>query len=169
MEIPGSNMWMIRAGQDGHVLPYFLDQRIAYLGWDDTGIIYPETTREDLRDRVARANPMITFSAVGNATRCIWEFCREVQIGDAVVTYDPRQRLYHIGIVRSDAEYGTVVWHYADTGQPFEDWGYVRQVDWVTTFLRDALLQTARNSLGRPPTHFLLPAEVSKEIRRLCG
>ena len=124
---------------------------------------------KDLRGRVARANPMLTFSAVGNATRCIWEFCCEVQIGDAVVTYGPQQRLYHIGIVRSDAEYGTVVWHYGNTGERFEDWGYVRQVDWVTTLVRDALSQTARNSLGRPPTHFQLPAEVSKEIRRLCA
>ena len=161
-------MWMIRAGQDGHVLPYFLDQRIAYLGWDDTGIIYPETTKENLRGRVARANPMLTLGAVGNATRCIWEFCREVQIGDTVATYDPQQRLYRIGGVRSDAEYGTVIWHNAGTAEPFEDWGYVRQVDWVTTLPRDSLSQTARNNLGRPPTHFLLPADVADEIRLLC-
>ena len=169
MEITNSNMWMIRAGEDGHVLPYFLDEDIAYLGWDDTGIIYPETGREELRGRVARANPMLTSSAVGNATRCIWEFCCEVQVGDFVVTYDPQQRLYHIGIVRSDPEYGTVIWHYADTGEPFEDYGYVRQVDWVTTVTRDCLSVTTRNSLGRPPTHFQLSAEVSAELRRLCA
>ncbi len=170
MEIPNSNMWMIRAGQDGHVLPYFLDEGIAYLGWDDTGIIYPETTREELRSRVAHANPMLTSRAVGNATRCIWEFCCEVQVGDFVVTYDPQQRLYHIGIVKSDAEYGTVIWHYVDTGEPFEDYGYVRQVDWGTSSIsRDRLSPAAQIYLGRPPTHFQLPDDVSAEIRRLCA
>lgn len=105
---------------------------------------------------------------VGNATRCIWEFCCEVQIGDTVVTYDPSQRLYDVGIVESDAKYGNIIWH-ADTGEPFTEPGYIRKVDWVTVVSRDALSVIARNSLGRPPTHFQLPAEVSEEIRRLCA
>ena len=169
MVASSDKMWMVRAGQDGHVLPYFLDQRVAYLGWNDTGTVYSETTREELRGRVARANPMLTHSGVGNATRCIWEFCREVQIGDSVVTYDPQQRLYHIGIVRSDAEYRTIIWHYAYTGDPFEEPGYVRGIDWIATVFRDRLSPAAQRHLGRPPTHFQLPAEVSAEIRQLCG
>lgn len=167
MQRSNPNMWMIRAGQDAHVLDYFLEREIAYLGWDDTGPVYLETVRENLASSVEKANPTLSPLAVRNATRCIWEFCREIRIGDNVVTYDPQQRLYHIGIIRSDAEYKTVIWHYADTGKAFEAPGYERRVNWVRAVSRDSLSQSARNHLGRPPTHFLLPEEVSEEIRRL--
>ena len=169
MELANTNMWMIRAGQDGHALPHFLGEGIAYLGWGATGVIHPETTRAELRSRVARADGSLTPTGIGNATRCIWEFCCEVQVGDAVVTYEPQQRLYHVGIVRSNAEHGNVIWG------PWGDWGeckslgYIRKVDWVSAVPRDSLSATARNSLGRPPTHFQLPAEVSEEIRGLCA
>ena len=169
MELPNATMWMVRAEWDGTVLHHFLNEGIAYLGWDETGIIYPETTREELRDRVERANPTMHPNAVGNATRCIWEFCREVQIGDTVVTYDPRRRLYHIGTVESDAKYGFGLWVDPTTGDECEVRRYVRRVDWVSVVRRDDLSVTARNNLGRPPTHFQLPAEVSEEIRRLCA
>ena len=32
MELPNTNMWMIRAEWDGTVLHHFLDEGIAYLG-----------------------------------------------------------------------------------------------------------------------------------------
>ena len=108
MELPNATMWMVRAEWEGTVPHHFLNEGIAYLGWGETGVIHPETTKEELSARVERANP--GYKGVGNATRCIWEFCREVQEGDTVVTYDPQQRLYHVGVVKSDADYGIGIW-----------------------------------------------------------
>ena len=110
-------------------------------------------------------------NAIGNATRCIWEFCREVQIGDAVVTYDPDQRLYHIGVVRSGAEYDATggIWVDPATLFEYEVLRYVRTVNWGPTVSRDQLSPASQRYLGRPPTHFQLPAEVRDELRRLCG
>ena len=166
MERANTNMWMIRAGQDRHVLPHFLGKRIAYLGWGETGVIYPETTKQELKDRVERANP--GYRGVGNATRCIWEFCQEVRIGDTVVAYDPLARLYHVGVVKSDAEYGTGIWVDPVTREEIEVPRYMRRIDWMTTVHRDRLSPAAQRYLGRPPTHFRLPAEISEEIIRLC-
>ncbi len=109
-------------------------------------------------------------NAIGNATRCIWEFCREVRIGDTVVTYNPPERLYHIGVVRSDADFeiDTGIWVDHATMDEYEVPRYVRKVDWGPTVSRDRLSPAAQKYLGRPPTHFRLPAEIVEEIRRLC-
>ena len=167
MDFPSMNMWMIRAEWQGTVLHHFLNEGIVYLGWGETGIICLETTREELRGRVERANP--GYRGVGNATRCIWEFCQEVRIGDTVVTYDPPARLYHVGVIKSDADYGTGFWIDPATLDKYEVPRYVRKVNWSATVSRDLLSPAAQRYLGRPPTHFQLPAEVSEEIRRLCA
>ena len=168
MEFPDTNMWMVRAEWGGTVLDDFLAKNIAYLGWGDTGPVYPDVTREVLKCRVERENPSMNPRAVGNATRCIWEFCCEVEIGDLVVTYDPSTRLYHVGVVKSDAEEGTGFWIDPAILIEYEVPRYVREVDWGPTVSRDHLSLAAQRHLGRPPTHFQLPAEVSAEIRRLC-
>ena len=162
-------MWMIRAGQDGHVLHEFLENGIAYLGWGETGAIYPEITRATLRYRVERANPTLPVSSLALVPGMLLNFCLEVKIGDHFVTYDPQQRLYHIGTVKSDAEYETVVWGPWENWDRFEDPGYKREVDWNITLSRDFLSPAAQRYLGRPPTHYKIPYEVSEEIRRLCG
>ena len=160
-------MWMCRAERAGTVLHNFLNEGIAYLGWGETGVIYQETTKQELRGRVEQANP--GYRGVGNATRCIWEFCQEVRIGDTVVTYDPPARLYHVGVIKSDAEYGIGIWVDPVTLDECEVPRYVRKVDWIDTVSRDRLSLAAQRYLGRPPTHFRLPAEVSAEIRRICS
>ena len=169
MEQGDGAMWMVRAGQDGTALDRFLDEEIAYLSWNETGAIAPETTFEDLRGRVTAANPTMHPNAVGHATRLMLDFCQEVQIGDDIITYDPRQRQYHIGTVQSGAEYGTVIWIDGATGGAIEEPGYVRRVAWGRIVSRDGLSETAQNYLGRPPTLFRVPAEVSAEVRRLGG
>lgn len=109
------------------------------------------------------------YKGVGNATRCIWEFCQEVQVGDDFVTYDPQQRLYHVGVVRSDAEYGETggIWVDPATRDEYEVPRYVRKVQWGRTVSRDCLSAAAQRYLGRPPTHFQLPAEIAEEVHRL--
>ena len=171
MELPNASMWMCRAEWEGTVLHHFLHECVAYLGWNKTGVIHPETTRQELRGRVERANPTMRPNAIGNSTRCIWEFCREVQIGDTLVTYNPQERLYHVGVVRSDAEYDETggIWVDPVTMDEYAVPRYVRKVDWGPTVSRDRLSPAAQRYLGRPPTLFQLPAEIAEEIRRLCG
>jgi restriction system protein len=167
MESAGTTMWMVRAGQDGHVLQNFLCQGIAYLGWGDTGDVYPETTMEELVPRVERSNPAMNPRAVGQTARMIWEFCCAVSVGDAIVTYDPKTRQYHIGSVQCDAQCQDVKWGPWGDWDEFTESGYVRQVKWADKVPRDSLSINARNYLARPPTHFQLPVEVKEELRQL--
>ena len=167
MEQSEQKMWMVRAGQNGTVLHHFLEQGIAYLGWGNSGVVQPETTVAELQSRIEADDPGIRPGAAGQAARKIWQFCRDIQVGDDIVTYDPAQRQYHIGQVESDADYTDVTWVDLATGGEFEERGYVRRVAWGRTVPRSALSAPARNYLGRPPTLFVLPAAVSEELRRL--
>ena len=45
MELPNTNMWMIRAGQDGSFIRQFLGEGMADLGWS-VGLIHPIDTNE---------------------------------------------------------------------------------------------------------------------------
>ena len=168
MEQSEQKMWMVRAGQKGNVLHHFRDQGIAYLGWGNSGVVHPETTVAELQRRIEVDDPSISPRAAGQAARKIYQFCRDIQVGDDIVTYDAGQRLYHIGRVESDAEYTDVTWVNLTTGNEFEEKGYVRRVAWGRIVPRSALSAPARNYLGRPPTLFALPATVGAELRRRC-
>ena len=110
---------MIRAGENERVLRHFLNRKIAYLAWGDTG---PNQSQP----------PNLI-------ARMVREFCNSVSVGDAVVTYDPSSdlsrlwgiRRYHIGKVRSEAELSIVKWgpgKWSTSG----DTGFVREVDWLS-------------------------------------
>jgi restriction system protein len=93
-------------------------------------------------------------------------FVRDVQIGDDVITYDVRRRLYHIGTIRSDCEIQSrPVVDYGERYE-YERWEYVRSVSWQSAVSRDALSVAARNCLNAQLTLTLVAAELSEEIRR---
>ena len=164
MKMPNTKMWMIRAGQDSHVLKCFLNRGIAYLGWGNTGPVYPDTTREMLRIFVELANPTMSTSAVGNATGAIWRFCHEVAAGDRIVTYDPQRQAYHVGIVESDVEYTAFVRIDPATGDELEGSVYVRNVHWESTVSRNSLSAPSRNALNPPLTHCRVSEQARVEI-----
>ena len=86
-----------------------------------------------------------------------------------MVTYDPQGRQYHIGVVKSDASDGAVIWVEPGTGEEFEEVGYIRRVDWVCAIDRDALSEGVRNALNPQLSHFRVSEVAAAEVRRLCG
>ena len=169
MEPGNANMWMIRAGRDGTVIQHFLNEEVAYLGWGEVGPIHPTDTKEIVRRRLDETCPYEKAGARPNIVGMLRRFSCEVRIGDAVVTCDPQHRLYHVGIVRSDASHQTVTWVDLATGDDFDGLGYVRRVDWISAVPWDSLTSNARRVLNGQLSHFRIRGEVSDEIRRLCA
>ena len=148
-------MWMVRAERGGIYADYFLREGVVSIGWGDVGPINPTDSNDDIKRRCAAAYP-----GDSNGWSQVRRFAREVEVGDAVVTYDNGKRVYHIGIIRTSAEHG----HLA---QGSEYPGYARRVDWVTSVSRDDLSTSSRNSLGGQLTLFRLSASASQELRQL--
>ena len=145
MPVPITDMWMIRAGEGGNVLHHFLAEGVAYIGWG-VGPIYPTDSNASIRQRVCETHHE-TASRLPNVVGMLRRFSCEVRVGDVMVTYDPQCRLYHVGIVKSDAFPQIVPWVDFATGDDFEEDGYVRDVDWVSAVSRDALSPATRRSI----------------------
>lgn len=85
------------------------------------------------------------------------DFVCEVQIGDAVITYSPEQRVYLVGKIRSEYKYEP---------HRIENDPNVREVEWSGRVPRDLLTLSAKNSLGAISTLFLVPSDVAEEIKQ---
>ena len=168
MPIPNTNMWMIRAGAAGRVIHHFLNGGVAYLGWG-IGPIHPTDTNANIRLRLRETYPWEKPGALPNIVGMLKRFSCEVRAGDTFVTYDPRRRLYHVGIVKSDAEYQYVTWVDRATSEDVDALGYVREVNWVTAISRDSLPRLSRDALNPQMSHYAIADRAREEIRRLCG
>lgn len=152
---PNAKFWMVRS-DGGRFLDRFLEQRAVEICWG-IGIISPTDTRGDIRRRCAEVYPRDT-----NAWHQIRRFVQEAAIGDSVVTYDSKSRIYHIGVIRSDASHIAGVYGTENLS------GYSRRVDWSHEISRDLLSTDARNKLGGQLTCFALSAPTAQELNRLC-
>ncbi len=154
-QLPTSNIWMVRAEQGGIFADYFVEKGVVTIGWGVGPISATESDDSILR-RVAAV-----FPRDRQGRHQVKRFALEVQVGDAVVTYNNGSRIYHVGIIQSPVEYGPSV-----HGGEYE--GYARRVRWVYEVSRDALSPDTRNSLGGQLTLFRLAASASQELRQHC-
>ena len=159
MEITNGKMWMVRAGRNGVYAEHFLNNGVVAIGWAAMGEIAPDESDADIWQRYAETFPGDSPGQRGAGAGQVRRFLREVAVGDYAVTYDPRQRLYHIGIIRSDVEIQTRMVN----GESRPE--YVRQVDWQSQITRDALSPAAQQTLTALMTLFLLKDAVSRELR----
>ena len=82
----------------------------------------------------------------------------ELKIGDGVVSYDPRRRVYLVGTIEGDPQYNPDL---------FEELPRVRAVQWKDEVSRDKLSVSTRNSLGSISTLFQLSQEAAEEILKV--
>ena len=153
---PNAKMWMVRS-DGGLFLDHFFTQGAVEIGWG-VGHINPTDTGDDIRKRCAAAYP-----GDSNGWHQIRRFVQRAAIGDAVVTYDSKGRVYHIGIIRSDAT------HIVDVYGLGKFSGYSRNVDWKHIVSRDLLSADARNKLGGQLTCFRLAGSTAQELIKLCN
>jgi restriction system protein len=85
----------------------------------------------------------------------LYRFRNEIEIGDQVITYDPKQRIYLVGEISGEYRFDPTV---------YEDDPNVRSAKWLREIDRDRLSPSARNSLGSTLTLFRISDEVRDEI-----
>ncbi|MBP6077539.1 MAG: restriction endonuclease [Xanthomonadales bacterium] len=153
-----ANMWMVRAGEGGWRIDEFKSRSMVSIGWQEMGDMSALKSRDDFVRQIGRVYLDNTKAQTSTSAGMVFRFVREMKIGDGVVTYDPAERKYLIGTIRSDYRH--------DSKQP--NGPNVRDVDWRGQVYRDALSVSARNSLGAIATLFLLSPDVASEIERVA-
>jgi len=147
---------MLRAGRDSEHVDEFIAKNIVALGWSKTGEIPPGTAKEKLLKVLEQKYP-----DAKPATRMTWaaqllRFVNELQVGDAVVTYDSNQRTYFLGTVASPPEWST----------EFEAGHHVRRMKWTAQVPRDNLGVATRNTLGAIQTLFKLNSDAWADLEK---
>lgn len=152
-----TDIWVVRAGIGGVNAQRFLDGRMVTIGWGETDVS-PTDSDDKIKAQVERQYPQAKPGTRSARANQLIRFLKEVAINDTVATYVPENRLYHIGIVRSNAE------RLAE-----KEWDvYTRNVEWQHEVSRDALTAGTRNSLGSAMALFRLSKAASEEIRSHC-
>ncbi|MCK5930889.1 MAG: restriction endonuclease [Fulvimarina manganoxydans] len=148
---------MVRAEKDGVLYDQFKEQNAVAIGWADIGPLDAFDSREAIQQAIRDAWPAWKPQAVAMATGQVYRFAHEIAVGDMVVTYDPRRRVYLVG---------TIAGPYQRDDRVDPDDPNLRPVNWRGEVLRDLLSLASRNSLGAISTLFLLPPEVAEDIER---
>lgn len=153
-------MWKINAGRNSALARHFIDGEIVAIGWLEAGDHTQARSKQALLDRVAAAYPDRTDQQNAVGAGQIWRFLNEVREGDAVITYDPGERVYHLGEITGPATYDPMLMPSLPT---------VRRVRWDKMVSRDALSSAAKGKLGALLTLFKVHELAAEELRALAA
>ena len=146
--------WMIRAGRGGVYAKDWIANGYVGIGWDFNGADITAKTQDELKTIYATAKPALKGAKVAFAASQAHKFAQDISEGSTVVTYDPEERLYHIGVIA-----GACV-----PSPELEGVTYTRKVEWKKSAPRDFLSTSARNSLGSLTTIFSIAKDTVAEL-----
>lgn len=145
------NIWMVRAGRGSVSVDDFIENGLVAIGFG-TVEVSSDVDKAVIEARCAAESPKASPGKIANAAGQLKRYYSEIQIGDAVTTYDSSQRIYFLGEILSSVENRT------------HDLGRVRRVRWDKKVLRDSLKVATRNTLGSTLTLFLVRDEAAEDM-----
>ena len=141
--------WMVRAGRGGAFVEDFVEGNFVSIGFPNAGEVGSPVNKKELIATMQKKNPNGKF---GMAASQLKRFFDDIKVGDAVITYDPGQRLYFVGKITSDVK------------NIEHDLSRAREVAWSGQIARDSLKQSTRNSLGAISTLFSVRGEAAADV-----
>lgn len=151
------NIWMVRAGEHAYLIDEFARGYVG-IGWMDMGDMTSIHSQAEMREKYIQTYPDAKPGKVGNAAAMAYKFRSTMQIGDKVITYDPGNREYLVGTVKTD---------YLYSPNEITDYPNIRKVAWEGRVSRDSLSASSRNSLGSTLTLFTINEDVWQDFESL--
>ena len=109
--------WLISPGKGARLWGDFQKHQVAALGWDDVGDLSEYNSREEIHETLVKngrgPNP-------SNQSLALWEFKKDVRIGDVIIAKKGRSSILGWGKVKGDYEYAP--------DRP--EYRKIRQVEW---------------------------------------
>ena len=154
-------MWMVRAESDGRLFRPFIDKSLVAIGWPELGDLSSFESREAIATQLRKEDPGRSAGAYRTTSGVLFRFLKEMQAGDAVISYDRTRRIYAVGKLKENYRFDTEV---------DSDYPNVRPVDWTADNVsRDALTTATRNTLGSTLTVFRLPKTAEQDVRQAAS
>lgn len=114
-------IWAYAPGENGHKWDEFREQGIMAIGWDEIGDLRDYKTKKNIADHLNEI-----YESEGKRTNdslALWQFCKEVQVGDRIFAKAGSKTLLGVGEVISDYKY--------DSDR--DEYKHVRKVQWTKT------------------------------------
>ncbi len=153
-------MWMIRSN-GGDYAEEFIKKSIVAVGWKSVGDLKNLKTRSEIIQKVSETYSDYKKLQAVVAGSQLDKFANVMKVGDRVLTYDPSQRIYHIGSISGDYSF--------QEDAEEDDLVNQRPVNWQNKVLRDALSVPTKNSLGSSLTIFEVSDFAEAEIGKLLA
>jgi len=153
--------WMVRAGRKGHLFDQFMDEGIVTIGWKAMGAVEPGISLDILKTKMLQTWPDWHPQKISMSAGQVNRFINEIKPGDTVVTYDPSQRIYKIGVSKGEYRY--------DDSADSDDHGHILKVNWQKDVPRDVLQPRTKNSLGAISTLFKIPNHAAEDLSRAAS
>ena len=150
------NMWRVAAGRQGRFIRQFLNANSVSIGWRELGDLTAYPSKDAMMDEARRQYPGWSDRKLQVAVGQSWRFVHGLAKGDRVVSYDPAERVYHLGTILGAATYNAAVEE--------EEYEVARPVEWTGRIARDTLSITTRNSLGAIQTLIKVPDLAAAEM-----
>lgn len=164
-KMANSNMWMVRSGQGAALVDDYLSKGIITIGWFYDRDLSSLHDRAALETALRSVYPDDTDAQIRSSLTQVGRFLFDFKVGDRVLTYDPRERVYHVGTIAGDYAYRPEL----ELIAPDAHHNQTRPVQWAGSVKRDDLSVGARNTLGAIMTIFLINADVQSEIDDLLA
>ena len=119
-------MYMVRAGEKAYYYSEFIDKNIVGIGWKDLGNLKDVDNMDKLRALMAEKYPLYGKQKLNNGQ--VKKLLFDMKINDYVITYNSDERVYSIGIVKSDYIYNENI-----------NFPNIRNVEWKGKVSRDIL------------------------------
>ncbi|HAN17034.1 MAG: restriction endonuclease [Bacteroidetes bacterium GWC2_33_15] len=154
-----NQLWMVRAGEGAFLLDDFINKSIIAIGWNATGDLSAIEKIDKIKGLVAANYQEYKSGTVNISAGQIYRFIHEFKIGDAVMTYNPTERVYWIGEIDSDYKFDKEICEY----------NHIHKVKWIDKIPRDELSTSTKNTLGATLTIFDIPKAARDEIFNLLS
>lgn len=154
-----SRIWFVRAGRESIYAEDFIQKKVVAIGWVELGELPNEITKSNLLQRYKETYPDAKEGRAQSGISQILRFMHEIEIGDAVMTYDRDKQMYYLGVVSSDC-----IWR----PELIVDLPRARKVEWRSQIHRSHLSSDTRNTLGAIMTLFLVQDKAAAEIQGAC-
>ena len=146
------SMWMVRAGEHGFLIDDFKQDNIIAIGWEigDLSDKTPDEIKQIMREYYPNANN----KSLGNNAGQVKKFACDFQIGDYVITFNPKPYNFLVGIIKSDYYYSDKL--YKKYGESETFYHHFRDVEWIGETNKNDLKEIALKPLKNPMTVFNL-------------
>ena len=153
-----SNMWMVRAGNNGMYMDIFKKYNIVAIGWD-LGDLSGKSP-DEIKQLVSINYPNESKTVLGIYSSQIIKFVFDFQVGDYVLSYYPLDKKYLIGKISSDYYYS----HFLEEEIGDDEYSNFRKVEWLGEVLRDNLNNETKKTLKAMTTIFSINEDAQKDI-----